>query len=294
MLVTGATGLIGWAVCDRLRRDLRPVIATHFRCDRALEADGVAWLRVDLRKPHAIDAIGEVSAVVHLAANIPDGSHSDERQAADNRAIDESVLCTALARRVPVVYASTGALYGGAPPATGWGEGAGLAPVGPYLEEKAWAESLGIRASEHFGVRFAALRINAPYGPAQRGRTVMQLFVEQALAGGPLTYLGTGSREQDFTYVADAADACVAALDGPSGTFNVAGGEPVTMRQLAEMVAQCAGLDRDAVVAAGRLDPEEGRRAAFDLSRSAQLLGWTPRVRLEDGIGRCLRLRARA
>lgn len=294
MLVTGATGLIGRAVCVRLGRDRRSVLGTHFRRDPPPAADGVRWVRVDLREPGTIEAMGELSAVIHLAAQLPDAGRNDERQAAaTNRAIDENVIGAALARRVPVIYASGGSLYAGPPPVSGWGEQAATAPVGPYLQEKAWAEVRGMTLARESGAGFTALRINAPYGPEQRARTVMQIFVEQALAGGPVTYLGTGSREQDFTYEVDVADAGVAALDGPGGTFNVAGGEPVTMRRLAEMIAESAGLDRDAVLPAGRPDPQEGRRVAFDLRQSAQLLGWAPRVRLVDGISRCLSRRSR-
>lgn len=264
------------------------MIATWHKRDPPERAEGIGWLAVDLRERGAIEVAGELGAIIHLAAQLPRPGESNERQSVANRAIDKSVLECAARACVPVVYASTGALYAEPVPASGWSEQGPITPSGPYLEEKAWAEAYGFTLAKQTGMSFTALRINAPYGPEQSTRTVMTLFVDQALAGGPLTYLGTGSREQDFSYVDDVADACIAALDAPAGTFNVAGGESVTMRGLAELVAHAAGLGRDTVVAAGRPDPQEGRRAVFDLERSATRLGWTPRVSLADGIARCL------
>jgi nucleoside-diphosphate-sugar epimerase len=290
VLVTGAAGLLGRAVCARLSSEHQPVIATHRSSEPGGVLAEVIWARTDLREAGSVDRMGELSAVVHLAAVIPGGSRPIEDQAAENRAIDDNVLRAAARRGIPVVYASTGALYAEPLPATGWSEHGPISPVGPYLEEKAWAEARGATLAEEAGSSFTALRINAPYGPEQTNRTVIQIFLEQALAGGPITYFGSGSREQEFTFVSDVADACAAALkvEGRGGTFNVAGGETVTMRRLAEVVARCAGLSPDRVTAAGKPDPQEGRRVAFDLRLAEDRLGWAPRVALADGIRRCL------
>jgi nucleoside-diphosphate-sugar epimerase len=292
VLVTGAAGLVGRAVCERLRSDRRAVIATYLTSNPPAAPAGVTWVRADLRDPGFVEVLGELSAIVHLAAVIPSGDESIAELAAANRAMDDNVLGVAAVRGISVVYASTGALYAEPLPATGWSEVGPITPVGPYLEEKAWAEVRGATLARHAGSSFTALRINAPYGPEQRNRTVIQVFVEQALAGGPIRYFGSGSREQEFTFVSDVADACAAALalvlGGRGGTFNIAGGGPVTMRRLAEIVAECAGLGPDAAVPAGRPDPQEGRRVAFDLRLAAERLGWSPRVTLADGIRQCL------
>ena len=151
MLVTGAAGLLGRAVCARLSSEQQPVIATHRSSDPGDGLAEVMWARTDLREAGSVDGMGELSAVVHLAAVIPGGSRPIEDQAAENRAIDDNVFTAAVRRGIPVVYASTGALYAEPLPATGWSESGPISPVGPYLEEKAWAEARGATLAEEAG-----------------------------------------------------------------------------------------------------------------------------------------------
>jgi nucleoside-diphosphate-sugar epimerase len=283
VLVTGAAGLLGGAVCRRLADrgvSFTPLwhrVAPPF-------ADG---LQADLTVPGALDDVGAADAIVHTAALLPASFDDCAEEAAANRRIDEHVLAAAERLRARVVYASTISLYA---PGTGdaLDESARLEPVGPYQQEKAWGERAGLAWAERTGLAFTALRISAPYGPGQRTRTVIQLFVERALAGGPLEYFGSGAREQDFTWADDGAEACVRALAGPTGAFNVTGGRTVTMRELASVVAHAAGLGPGAVRAAGRPDPQEGVLARYDVTAARRRLGWSARTPLEVGIGRLL------
>jgi UDP-glucose 4-epimerase len=286
VLVTGGTGLIGRAVCQRLGADGHRVSATWRR--RTPDADGVVqWVRADLTDPYALDVVEESDAIVHCAAALPASLADSGEQAATNRAIDAHVLGRAREWHAAVVYASGTSLYGhreiGEPP---FSEADPVRAVGPYLQEKAWAEDLGHQLPEQGGGAFTALRISAPYGPDQTARTVLALFVERALRGEPLRYWGDGTREQDFTYADDVAAACACALHGPGGVFNIAGGMPLSMRELALMVAEVAGTDAGAVMRDGRPDPEEGRSARYDIGAARRTLGWSPRVSLREGLER--------
>jgi nucleoside-diphosphate-sugar epimerase len=155
------------------------------------------------------------------------------------------------------------------------------------------SEDAGRRQAQASGLPFTALRVSAPYAPGQQNRTVLRTFVERAARGESLLYWGTGARQQSFVHADDVAGACAAALGGRGGTFNIADPHTVTMRELAEIVAQAAGLSPSAVQPAGQPDPGEDVRVAYRVDRARELLGWAPEITLQEGIaGWIERLRA--
>ncbi len=285
MLVTGAAGFIGRAACVQLIRAQFDVVGTCRRSPSPAVA-GVEWIQADLRYGGAIRRMPDVSAVLHLAARLPKSFAQSLREAEWNARIDETVFSLVTQRPVPVVFASTGSLYRKPPPPSGWKEDDVLDPRGAYLIQKAAAEKEAHRLAAS-GVPVTVLRINAPYGPDQRVKTVIQLFLDQARRGGPVTYFGQGSRQQDFTHVTDVAEACLAAIRKPGGTFNIAGGEPVTMFQLATLIAEVAKLGDNGVRQLRKADPQEGTRVKFDLSSTRTALGWTAATPLLEGVRLC-------
>jgi UDP-glucose 4-epimerase len=225
---------------------------------------------------------GPALGLVHLAAAIP-GSIPDETEVARiNRSLDDWRCREALDRRLPVVYASTSNARrdAGIPQS----EEDALQPAGPYKVEKLRSESIWGQAFSEADVPFSALRITAPYGPGQTARTVLQIFVQRALAGEPLRYFGTGTREQDFIAAADVAQAVVVALAaGARGSFNIGSGQPIAMRNLAEIVVRIIG-STSTVEPAGQPDPQEGQLARISIAKARKTLGWEPRISLEDGL----------
>ncbi len=228
--------------------------------------------------------------MVHSAAALPSSFADSADVGSTNRAIDDHVLEAARRWQAPVVFVSTTSLYGrvGDEP---FHESVAIAPVGGYLVEKANTEDRGFKRADETGIPFTALRVCAPYGVGQRSRTVLQLFVERAISGEALEYYGMGSREQDFTWADDIGEAIALALDGPGGPYNIATGQPVTMRSLAQIVASAAGLPSGHVRSAGHPDPQDGFKARFDVSAAARELGWTATTDVAVGVARLLRAR---
>lgn len=293
ILVTGATGLIGRSVAARLRHAGYQVTATFWNgCPPDLGPE-VVWRQVDLRRSGSLGDLSAQSAIAHCAATLPARFDRSGEEAAANLAIDDSVFGQAESWASALVYASGASLYDQAesPGGTaGWCEHDPISPSGAYLLQKAAAEERGLKLAQRTGAPFTALRISAPYGPGQAGKTVLQRFMRQALAGEPLKYLGRGTRRQDFTYVDDVAEAFEAALKGTGGIYNIATGRPITMCGLASLVAELAGAGPDVIMASGEPDPQEGWPARFDISRARQVLGWAPRTSLRQGITHCLRI----
>src|SRR2546430_1141991 len=135
-----------------------------------------------------------------------------------------------------------------------------------------------------FGLDTVVLRYFTVYGPRQRPDMALARIVEALAAGTPFELYGDGLQSRSFTYVADAVEATIAAMErAPAGaTYNVGGGEEATMREVIALLERISGrkLDlRAAPPAAGDV-----RRTSADVSRIRADLDWAPRVRLEDGL----------
>jgi UDP-glucose 4-epimerase len=288
IVVTGASGFIGREVCTRLMArglDVLGVVGPH--------GSGSPF-PFPTTSPTALNDRGSFRrlldrlstpprAVIHLAARLPSAYSGPDADAASREiaAIDQEVIPACEERRVRMVYGSSTSVYG-AGLEIPMEESQALSPEGAYPEAKVAGEALALRCSRS---GYAILRICAPYGPGQATGTVVRVFLERALRNESLLVHGTGSREQDFTHVQDVAEALSRAATGAvSGVFNVAGGLPVTMRRLAEVVVAAVTGCRSEILPSGQPDPQEGRRARFSTLAARRVLGWVPEISLPRGI----------
>lgn len=294
VLVTGAGGFLGRQVVRSLTPEGHHVSRILSRQGNVEQLKGDDTLFLDLSQAGAIEnAVRDrADVVIHLAAAIPTSymGTSAERAAEINQKIDENVFSACTSLGAGIVYASSTSVYG-----LSHGElkteDRATDPVGPYAIAKLKSEETGARLFSDNGLPFAALRINAPYGAGQRTKTVMSIFIERAIQGLPLTYHGTGSRQQDFTYVEDVAAALVNAAERrKSGTFNISGGQPISMRELAELVIACVPGSESHAGPSGEPDPQEGATAFYSIEKARVELEWQPRFSLADGIRRAWNL----
>jgi len=285
ILVTGAGGLIGGDAVRALALDDANVVAVSRGPMSIPQPSRVVMTTLDLR---SLDSIRVLVAqapelVVHAAAVLPNSLFGEQARnaAVQNRAIDKAVMSAAKSIGCRLIYLSGTSLYGCVQDICN--EDSSVSPRGPYLEEKRRSEekALGLPGGG------MVLRVSSPYGVAQRAPTVLQKFVRQASLGEDLLYYGTGAREQDFIAVEDVSAAIVAAARGSRpGVFNIAGGRPIAMLDLATMVVQTLGSRQSRVRPAGIEDPEEGCRARIDIGRAAKELRWQPAMDLSTGIQR--------
>ncbi len=281
--MTGGAGLIGGMTVARLAATGADVTATR-RGDGA-GPPGVRWLTLDLREAETLRRAGPFELVLHAAAVLPTSHVDSETEAGLNRQIDESVFAAARAWQANVVYVSSTAVYGSSVSSDGISEDQPLDPPGPYATAKAASEQAGAAASAANGRPFAALRVSSPYAPTQRSMTVLRRFAERAVGGETLEYWGSGRRRQNFVHARDVARACESALRSEaSGAFNVTADRAVSMRELAEIVAEAAGRPLSAVRAAGRPDPGEEAFIDYCNERARERLGWRPEITLEEGV----------
>ena len=192
-----------------------------------------------------------------------------------------------------MIYASSSSVYGPSfdSPAR---EDAPTNPDNWYSEGKLLGETLMARANERCGFTTTSLRIVAPYGPEQRLRNVITIFLDAALAGRDITVHGSGERTQDFTFVSDVAEAFWLAFDRKqSGVFNVSGGNPATMKYLAELAVACVPDSSSKILVGTVPDSQEGYRGVFSIDKARRELGFSPVVSLQEGLARCLAARKR-
>jgi nucleoside-diphosphate-sugar epimerase len=181
------------------------------------------------------------------------------------------------------VYASSSSVYGQAAryPTS---EGDVPAPHSPYGVTKLAAEHLCGLYAANWGLSTVSLRYFTVYGPRQRPDMAFARIVEALAGGAPFELYGDGLQSRAFTFVADAVEATVTAIDrGRPGTvYNVGGGSEATMRDAIAILERIAGH---------RLELVERPRAEGDVPRTApestrarRDLGWRPETSLDDGL----------
>jgi nucleoside-diphosphate-sugar epimerase len=157
-------------------------------------------------------------------------------------------------------------------------------PLSPYGITKLACEHLAAAYAREFGLDAVVLRYFTIFGPRQRPDMALSRMVECLARGLPFELFGDGTQSRSFTFVDDAVSATISAMErAPSGaTYNVGGGEEVSMLEALEALAAVAGR-RLEVVRSPRREGDATRTSA-DTSRIASGLGWTPETSFADGI----------
>jgi UDP-glucose 4-epimerase len=198
----------------------------------------------------------------------------------------QSVLEAARAAGVRrFVYAASSSCYG-IPDSFPTPETAPIRPQYPYALTKRLGEELVLHWGRVYGLPVVSLRLFNVYGPRSRTSgaygAVFGVFLAQKLAGRPFTVVGDGSQTRDFTFVTDVADAMLRAAgsDVSGEVFNVGSGDTVSVNRLVEL------LGGPVVHVPKR--PGEPDRTFADISGIRRVLGWAPRVPIEEGVRRML------
>ncbi|HVS37888.1 MAG TPA: NAD-dependent epimerase/dehydratase family protein [Gemmataceae bacterium] len=296
-LVTGAAGFIGSHLCERLLALGHEVVGLDAFIPyypRAVKERNLAGL---LDRPgfrfHALDMrsdpLGEIAAgadaVFHLAA-MPglvkswtdfDGYNSCN-VTATQRLLDALGTAPRLKR---LIHVSTSSVYGRF--ATG-DETLPTKPVSPYGVTKLAAEHLCSAYADACKIPIVILRYFSVYGPRQRPDMGYHRFFEALLHDQPITVYGDGRQERGNTYVTDAVEAAVIALEAPPGeVFNVGGGETASVLDVLRLMEQHTG--RRPRIRHEPARPGDQQHTAADTTRLRRL-GWSPTTRLAAGLAR--------
>ncbi|CAA9478453.1 MAG: Nucleotide sugar epimerase [uncultured Rubrobacteraceae bacterium] len=307
VLVTGAAGFIGSHLVDRLLAGGREVVGvdafTGYYSRRTKEGNlqgalGHERFRLvegdllDLDLDALLDGVGSVAHLAGEPGVRRSWGPNFPRYVARNVHTTERLLeAAARAGGTRLVYASSSSVYG-SDPGRPVGEDHPRAPASPYALSKLAAEELvGLYGRER-GVAGTVLRYFTVYGPRQRPEMALSRFLFAALRGRPVDVFGDGGQRRDMTYVADAVEATVAALGAPAGVYNVGGGNRASVGEMIEAVKRVTGTDFE--VRHGAEAQGDVRSTWADSGRAERVLGYRPRVGLEEGVAAQARWAARA
>lgn len=296
VLVTGGAGFVGSHVVDLLvdagaRVTVLDDLSAGDRGNLARVADDVEFVEGSVTDAALVDRlVAGRRYVFNLAANadVPRSVEHPDVDFRSNAVGMFNVLTACRAHGVErVLQASTAAVYG-EPVTTPMDEDHPLRPISPYGASKLAAESLG-RAYHHtYGLPFTAVRIFNSYGPRQPRYVIHDLFRKLQRDPRRLEVLGTGEQVRDYCYVTDTAGAFLALAthpDAEGGVYNVAGGRPVSIRELVALILDTLGLAGTEVHYTGRSWPGDITRLVAGIDR-IRATGFAPTVDLEEGLRR--------
>ena len=202
-------------------------------------------------------------------------------------------LGLAKAKNARFVIASTSEVYGDPlehpQKETYWGNVNPIGPRGVYDEAKRFAEAMTTAYHRYHGVDAKIVRIFNTYGPRMRlrdGRAV-PAFMSQALTGEDVTIFGSGRQTRSFCYVSDLVEGIIRLMESNvNEPVNIGNPHEMTIEEIARMIIKLTGSKSKLVY---RPLPEDDPKVRQpDITRARTLLGWEPKVSLEEGLTRTL------
>jgi len=307
ILITGAAGFLGSHLCDRLLAEGNDVIGmdnfiTGSPNNLAHLAGNPRFLFIRHDVSNFIFVPGKVDAVLHFASPAspnpmsPYGYVNLPIQTMKAGALGtHNTLGVARAQQARFLLASTSEIYGDPqehPQSEAyWGH---VNPIGlrsVYDEAKRFAEALTMAYHRFHGIDTRIARIFNTYGPRMHlddGRVVPN-FLQQALRGEPLTIYGDGSQTRSFCFVDDLIEGIVRLLQSEEHQpVNLGNPSETSVLEFAYLINRLVGNKAGVVFKAGQRVEGDPQRRQPEISRARQVLGWEPRVSLEEGLQRTI------
>jgi dTDP-glucose 4,6-dehydratase len=300
VLVTGGAGFLGSHLCDRLLREGHDVIAMDNlitgntrNVAHLIGRKDFTFIHHDVTNYIYID--GALDAVLHFASPASPIDYLElPIQTMKVGALGtHKALGLAKEKKARFLLASTSEVYGDPlvhpQPETYWGNVNPVGPRGVYDEAKRFAEALTMAYQRTHGVQTRIVRIFNTYGPRMRpkdGRVVPAL-IGQAISGQPMTVFGDGSQTRSFCYVDDLVDGIYRLLlSGEPGPINIGNPSELSVLEFARTIRKLTGTASEIVFKPLPEDDPKVRQP--DITRARTLLGWEPKVELEEGLTRTI------
>jgi dTDP-glucose 4,6-dehydratase len=294
-LVTGGAGFLGSHLCDALLADGYTVVAVdNLLTGRTANLDHLRnEPRFEFRQLDICDPFdcGEVDFIFHFASPASPVDYSIHGIATLRVGSAGTFNALELARKYSAKYliSSTSECYGDPrehpQKETYWGN---VNPIGPrsvYDESKRFSEAVTVAYRRYHKVETQIVRIFNTYGPRMQlndGRVVPN-FMKQALRGEDLTVYGDGKQTRSFCYVSDEIDGFIRmAKSSEAGPVNIGNPHEFTILECAQRVLAVTGSKSR--IAFEPLPQDDPKQRCPDISKARRLLGWEPKVQLEEGL----------
>ncbi|HEY6211568.1 MAG TPA: UDP-glucuronic acid decarboxylase family protein [Vicinamibacterales bacterium] len=295
VVITGAAGFIGSHLAETLldrdysvvgidnllTGDTANIAHLHNRDFQFIKHDVTNYIYIEGPVDYVLHWASPASPIDYLELPIPTlkvgalGTHK--------------ALGLAKAKGAAFVLASTSEVYGDPlehpQKETYWGNVNPVGPRGVYDEAKRFAEAMTMAYHRYHGVDTKIVRIFNTYGPRMRvndGRAV-PAFMSQALRNEDVTVFGNGSQTRSFTYITDLVDGIIRLmLSKENDPVNIGNPREMTIREIADTIIRMTGSKSRLVYKPLPTDDPKQRRP--DITRARTLLGWEPKVQLEEGL----------
>ena len=304
-LVTGGAGFIGSHVCERLLRENHAVSvlddlnsfydpAIKKRNLRALQSLGrpFTFCQGDLTDYVVVDTLMksvQFDQIIHLAARAGVRPSLAEPALYQRVNVEGTAILLEAARAhgiKKITIASSSSVYGVNAKVPFSESDPIFAPISPYAASKLACEALGHVYHHVHGFDVAMLRFFTVYGPRQRPDLAIHKFASLIEAGKPIPVFGDGSTARDYTYVSDTVDGVLACTRKSFGfeIFNLGESQTVPLSYLIELLEKALG--KKAVIDRQPPQPGDVPITFADISKAQRMLGYQPRVKIEEGIPR--------
>ena len=299
IVITGAAGFIGShlseALLDRghsvvgidnlLTGDLANIAHLRDRDFEFIRHDVTNYIEVEGPVDFVLHWASPASPIDYLELPIPTlkvwalGTHK--------------ALGLAKAKGATFVIASTSEVYGDPlehpQKETYWGNVNPIGPRGVYDEAKRFAEAMTVAYRRYHKLDTKIVRIFNTYGPRMRvrdGRAV-PAFISQALANEDVTVFGDGTQTRSFCYISDLVDGIIRLMHSKENDpINIGNPQEMTIEQIARLIIRMTGSKSRITYQPLPTDDPKVRQP--DITRARTLLGWEPKVTLEQGLGRTI------
>jgi dTDP-glucose 4,6-dehydratase len=296
VLITGAAGFLGSHLADRFLAEGHEVVGMDNLITGTRE--NIAHLVPNRRFQFVLHDVsrfiqveGPLDGVLHFAspASPIDYLELPIQTLKVGSLGTHNALGLAKAKAARFFLASTSEVYGDPlihpQPESYWGNVNPVGPRGVYDEAKRFAEAMTMAYHRYHGIDTRIIRIFNTYGPRMRARDgrVVSNFVVQALRGEPLTIYGDGKQTRSFCYVADEVDGIFRLfMSNQVDPVNIGNPHEFTVRQLADLVLQLTASSSR--IEHHPLPVDDPKVRQPDITRARTLLGWEPKVTLEEGL----------
>jgi dTDP-glucose 4,6-dehydratase len=295
IVITGAAGFIGSHLCDRLLADGHSVVGI----DNLLTGDlaniahlsGRDFVFIRHNVTNYINVDGPVDRVYHWAspASPIDYLEWPIPTLKVGALGTHNALGLAKAKGARFILASTSEVYGDPlvhpQKESYWGNVNPVGPRGVYDEAKRFAEAITMAYHRYHGLDAKIVRIFNTYGPRMRvkdGRAVPN-FIAQALRNEDVTIFGSGRQTRSFCYISDLVTGIIALMESNvNDPVNIGNPLEMTIEEMARLIIRMTGSKSQVVFQPLPTDDPQVRQP--DISRARTLLGWEPKVGLEEGL----------
>ncbi|MSU22065.1 MAG: SDR family NAD(P)-dependent oxidoreductase [Pedosphaera sp.] len=304
-LVTGGAGFIGSHVCGRLLQkghsvwvfdDLNSFYDPAVKLQNLKELGALngsfAFVQGDLTDRAAVEQLTgsqRFDQIIHLAARAGVRPSIEEPALYQRVNVEGTVnlLEAARARQIKkITIASSSSVYGVNSKVPFSEADPIFSTISPYAASKLACEALGHVYHHLYGMDVAMLRFFTVYGPRQRPDLAIHKFARLISAGQPIPVFGDGSTARDYTYVDDTVDGIIACTEKEFGysIFNLGESQTVKLSYLIELLQEALG--KKANIHREPNQPGDVPITFADISKAQAVLGYHPRVKIEEGIPR--------